>query len=188
MSARCDLSQSFKEYGNETVLAKSLMYLFSVLFPGNVQSQQIWGVPRYETRSAGIQRAAGEACVYLGVVCVCWDESNHVTMWKGRHTPPPHQNQIHPAGVIETHTHTPNARERRTESVFTLGLICWSELNFYSTLIPLSFHIILYSVALNHRGVCMIVGISHRCWQLGNNSKDAPKIPKVIESVISRNS
>lgn len=107
MSARCDLSQSFKEYGNETLLAKSLMYLFFVLFPGNVQSQQIWGFPRYETRSAGIQRAAGEACVYLGVVCVCWDESNHVTMWKGRHAPPPHQNQIHPTGGIETeHTHT----------------------------------------------------------------------------------
>lgn len=99
------------------------------------------------------------------LLCVCWDESNQVTMWKGRHTPPPHQNQIHPAGVIETeHTHThAHTRERRTESVFTLGLTGWSELNFSSNLISLSFHIIFYSVAPNHRGVYMVVGISHRC-------------------------
>lgn len=62
--------------------------------------------------------------------------------------------KIHPAGVTETqksHTHTCQSRERMTEAVFTFGLIGWSELSFYSTLTPISFHIVLYSMAPNHR-------------------------------------
>jgi len=134
LSVHFNLSQTFKEYGNETMLAKSLIHLFSVHFPGNVQSQQIWGFPGYETGSAGLQCAAGEACVYLGVVCVCWEESNHCMMRKGCHTPLEWL-----AGVIETeraHTHTQThplpAEEKKDRVCFHTR--SEAELNFYSTI------------------------------------------------------
>lgn len=134
----------------------NLSFLCSFFFAGNVQSQQIWGFPRYETRSAGLQCAAGEACVYLGVVCECWDESNHGMMWKACHTPPPYQNKSTPLwsdrNPAIAHTHTCQSWERRTEAVFTLWFdwLVWTRLLFHPHPLLFSYCVIQY-MAPNHR-------------------------------------